>query len=326
MELISVITPAYNASAYLPGMLDSILAQDDERFEVLIVDDGSTDDTLDILREYAMRDSRLRVFHKSNGGAASARNFALERANGELLTFVDSDDWIGPHYLSALRAGLTDDIDLVFCNGEDVLPDGSFNHITDEEHSRRNKDVTVLVKDFETYGSYSHYVAWGALYRRSLAEGIRFPENFALAEDTIYFYSVLRNCKKVRHLPYCGYYYNLRPGSLSHISDHDKLSSEIDAWQFISRLFPQKSVTRRSAEGEMVIRARELFFNLCRTGEEPDMKILRKCSRKIRRYLPEGIKAFKKGRGAGARMGASLLMVGLLPKYSAERYSSGGTE
>lgn len=101
--MISVIIPAYNAQVYLRECLESVLAQTFTDWECLIVDDGSTDSTLAIAREYADTDSRVRVLTKHNGGLADARNFGLQRVNGEWVTFVDSDDMLYPTALSRLH-------------------------------------------------------------------------------------------------------------------------------------------------------------------------------------------------------------------------------
>ena len=96
MDKISVIVPVWNAHEYLNRCVDSILAQTYKNLEVLLVDDGSTDDSLAICRQYAEQDKRVRVFHKDNGGQASARNYALDRATGDYIGDVDKDDRILP--------------------------------------------------------------------------------------------------------------------------------------------------------------------------------------------------------------------------------------
>lgn len=97
--LISVVVPVYNVEKYLPKCLDSLLAQTWQNFELILVDDGSPDGSWNIMRDYAARDSRVRIFKKENGGVSSARNFGMDEARGEYLGFVDPDDWVSPHYL-----------------------------------------------------------------------------------------------------------------------------------------------------------------------------------------------------------------------------------
>ena len=96
MDKISVIVPVWNAHDYLERCIDSIINQTYNNLEILLVDDGSTDDSLEICERYAKQDNRVRVFHKENGGQASARNFALEYSTGDYIGFVDDDDWIFP--------------------------------------------------------------------------------------------------------------------------------------------------------------------------------------------------------------------------------------
>ena len=100
MPEISVIVPAYNTKQYLPRCIDSILSQSFSNFELPLIDDGSTDGGGKICDAYAEKDSRIRVFHKENGGASSARNLGLDKARGEWITFVDSDDFVEKDYFS----------------------------------------------------------------------------------------------------------------------------------------------------------------------------------------------------------------------------------
>lgn len=99
-QLISVILPAYNVEPYLPGCLDSLLAQENGNLEIIVVDDGSRDRTAEIAREYAERDPRIRWYTRENGGIGAARNTGIEHATGEWLAFIDADDQVTPDYFS----------------------------------------------------------------------------------------------------------------------------------------------------------------------------------------------------------------------------------
>ena len=94
--LVSIIVPVYNAERYLHRCIDSVLAQTYTNFELLLINDGSKDNSGEICDKYAVKDSRIRVFHKENGGVSSARNMGIDEAKGEWLSFIDSDDWIEP--------------------------------------------------------------------------------------------------------------------------------------------------------------------------------------------------------------------------------------
>lgn len=105
-ELVTVIVPVHNVEKYLPRCIDSILLQTYRNLEIILVDDGSTDESVTICDEYATKDNRIRVLHKENGGLSSARNTGLDAANGGLITFVDSDDWVAPNYIEVLYVNL----------------------------------------------------------------------------------------------------------------------------------------------------------------------------------------------------------------------------
>lgn len=124
MPKISVIVPVYNAEKYLHRCVDSILSQTFTDFELLLINDGSKDCSGIICDEYAAKDERVRVFHKKNGGASSARNLGLENAKGEWIAFVDSDDYVLPIFLESLIEKIKYDTDLCICS---IIPDYSIS-------------------------------------------------------------------------------------------------------------------------------------------------------------------------------------------------------
>ena len=115
--MISIIVPVYNSEKYLDRCIQSILGQTHKDLELLLVDDGSTDSSGSICDRYAMEDARVRVFHKANGGASTARNLGLDEAQGDWIAFVDSDDWIDAEmYEEMLSAALRHSVDAVYCD------------------------------------------------------------------------------------------------------------------------------------------------------------------------------------------------------------------
>ena len=136
--LVSVIVPVYKAEKWLHRCVDSILAQTMEDFEVLLIDDGSPDRSGEICDEYAAKDSRVWVFHKENGGVSSARNLGLDNAQGEWISFIDSDDWVEVDYL----AGLTENLDADMIS-ESINIIGSFVEKPEEVKYDRSS-----IKDF----------------------------------------------------------------------------------------------------------------------------------------------------------------------------------
>ena len=134
--IISVIVPVYKAEKYLHRCVDSILAQTYTDFELLLINDGSPDNCGAICDEYAIKDSRVRVFHKENGGASTARNLGLDEAKGEWITFVDSDDWIEPNmYEEMISAAKQYMVDAVYC---DMVMEGTSTSVTLQYNSQYN--------------------------------------------------------------------------------------------------------------------------------------------------------------------------------------------
>ena len=102
MDLVSVIVPAYNIQNYIRRCVDSIRNQTYSELEILLIDDGSTDDTGELCDEFAQQDERITVYHKKNGGLSSARNYGIERAHGTYLSFIDADDWVKRDFIEVL--------------------------------------------------------------------------------------------------------------------------------------------------------------------------------------------------------------------------------
>src|SRR5690606_12181953 len=116
MPKVSIILPCYNVEKHIAKSIQSVLAQTYADFELLVVIDGSPDNSKTIAEKYALNDNRIKVFEKPNGGLSDARNYGLERAKGEWITFVDSDDWIGENYFQILENDINEEIDWVLIN------------------------------------------------------------------------------------------------------------------------------------------------------------------------------------------------------------------
>lgn len=184
---ISVIVPVYKVEQYLPRCIDSILAQTFTDFELLLIDDGSPDNSGHICDEYAEKDSRIRVFHKENGGVSSARNVGIAKAEGEWISFVDADDWI-PHNAYA-------EINLIMETEKADLYHWGFTR-TDglhEIHKRvpYNKQYTNVYKFIQTFNY--HHMVWSYLFRKNwiIEQNILFPKAILYSEDQCFLLKYL---------------------------------------------------------------------------------------------------------------------------------------
>ena len=238
--MISIIVPVYNAENFLRRCIDSILAQSYTDFELLLVDDGSPDNCGAICDEYATQDSRVRVLHKENGGVSSARNLGLDNAQGEWVTFIDSDDWVESDFLEKMM--ISADTDLVV--GGNVRPSGELKQATDKLYD------TASMADFleEHLNGSLLRAPWGKLLRYSIIEHyhIRFDEHIRFGEDTIFIYKYLCQCQVVSTISSCGYHYtdkddvwwrNARKYKLSLAEIDDSLGQTLDLTQQLSDKF-----------------------------------------------------------------------------------------
>lgn len=211
MPKISVIVPVYKVEKYLRRCVDSILSQTYLDFELLLVDDGSPDNSGKICDEYAAIDPRVSVFHKPNGGVSSARNLGLENAQGEWVTFIDSDDWVNVDYLNELLKGISSDLSVMSFVLEETdenwgdLPEGIYNGL-------------ILREFLEKYSDTVHLTApWGKLFRRNLLQKhcIKFSLNLNTGEDTIFVLHYLCHIKSIHVLEKNSYHYWREGNSLS---------------------------------------------------------------------------------------------------------------
>lgn len=181
---ISVIVPVYNIEEYLPKCIESVLMQTYKSFELILVDDGSTDNSGKICDEYAAMDSRIIVIHKLNGGQSSARNIGIDIARGEWISFVDGDDWIEPEMYQDMLSIAESDDDFICCSHYDVY-DGDRN-MTYNSTSVVNRFSKKQI--FDELFSSNHLIrfeAWNKLFRRSVINEIRFKEGQLYEE--VYF-------------------------------------------------------------------------------------------------------------------------------------------
>lgn len=181
-QLIEIIVPVYNVEWYLPRCVESLIHQTYERLRIWLVDDGSTDNCPSICDEYALRDPRVVVMHKRNGGQSSARNAALDRIfslpeerRGEWVAFVDSDDWVEPDFIEFL-------LGLQGRTGADAVQCGHWISYSDERevdkdraHRRCAMDSKQAMESVLRNGAWDVTV-WNKLYRVDLLDGLRFPE------------------------------------------------------------------------------------------------------------------------------------------------------
>ena len=208
--MISIIMPVYNVEAYLNRCIDSIIVQTYNHFELLLIDDGSTDRSGTICDDYARQDARIRVFHTKNSGASSARNIGLDEYRGEYVVFFDSDDWIEPQMLEKLHnAIIASHADMAACDVYNVriLENGKYKRVCGKKWGDLKKD-TVLQGEKAVYQiMFKSATLWNKMFSRLLIGTERFNTAMTYAEDTDFLFRILKKIKTCVFLPYIGYNY-----------------------------------------------------------------------------------------------------------------------
>lgn len=297
--MISVIVPVYNTAAWLPRCLDSICAQSYTNLEILCIDDGSTDNSAEILEAYAAKDSRIKVITQQNGGLSAARNTALEYATGEWVAGVDSDDYLDPDIFRRAMTCVTDQVDMVafgvrcVWENEEKHPEIFEKYAADEVQPMSVELASGLLVCF-----------WNKLWRRSVIteHGLRFPHGL-VHEDDAFFYQFVPYARQVARCEAVGYNYAQRSGS---ITKSGQTELETATWytlvmryvlnEYVNRgIDPVDSpwfrlfVTRVYADRYHVVPAgqqgylNELFYSLL---QDLGMQALTKSDYRFRRMVP----------------------------------------
>ena len=243
-ELISIIVPIYNTEKYLHECLDSIINQSYTNFEVLLINDGSTDSSGMICQEYAERDSRFRYIEKENGGVSSARNLGLERSGGAYITFIDSDDWVEFNYLEVLYTALKEnDTDVAISTYKRFAQDGvfylrSYSKENDEflNIGTRSRDsfLEILPKLGEL--DHSFYSISSKLIKRKIIGNLLFDEQVSYAEDLNFFFHLYLEVESVVYVRDYTYIYRTHDASTSQNFNELKALHELEIFK---RMFQQ---------------------------------------------------------------------------------------
>lgn len=217
MPKISIIVPVYNVEEYLENCIDSILNQTFKDFELILVNDGSTDNSLDICKRYKNIDDRICIIDKKNGGLSSARNAGLDIAKGEYIGFVDSDDYIHPQMYDMLyREIIKNNAQISLCDFEKV-----FKYNDNLSNCQEEKDILVeclsniqsLERMIQKNGVV-FIVAWNKLYKKELFNKLRYKEG-AIHEDEFIAHKIIDCTKKLVYINKSLYFYRQREGSIT---------------------------------------------------------------------------------------------------------------
>lgn len=230
--LISIIIPVYKAEKYLEKCIKCVVNQTYRNLEIILVDDGSPDKSGAICDQFAKTDSRVRVIHKENGGAATARNAGLDIMSGTYVAFVDADDYMEACYIETLYHLLTDgEAQVAICGFKTIDENGNpvFIDKLHEENPVEDAETLQVVNKYtgndiilqDLQGHWEHVAPWGKLYQADLFEGIRYP-HWPAYEDEHVFIRVFDQVKVAVQSTKRLYYYVQHAGSLMNTSYNEK--------------------------------------------------------------------------------------------------------
>lgn len=302
MKEISVIVPVYNAEEHVRECVDSIINQSFNCFEIILVDDGSTDMSGAICDTYAEFDARIRVIHKSNEGVASARNLGLKFAEGNYIAFIDSDDIVEKTYLERLyNALIQTDSDLAFCNYTEFnepskLECMSWEKIENKGMTKRggiNKEQ-VIVDKWEAFHDYfvgkRWYMCtvWGMLVKKDFLKNQEFRKMEYAEDETFVIECVLRN-PKIILIPYCGYGYMRWDSSVT------KKVGDINIQQMINLLYGRKMIyqsskldaSKKIKEEALLCYAETLYFTISFLVKKGDFEYYLENVEKLNHYIDD---------------------------------------
>ena len=268
----SLILPVYNVAPYLKRCIDSILEQDFNDYEIILVDDGSTDASAQICDTYAENYPNIRVIHKANGGLSSARNAGFEVAEGEYIWWIDSDDWIEHEALPELyRAGCSNRPDIIKFNYYRVVAEQQAVIVGLEPGLYKGTENVekLLNKAFYSVGEFS-LSAWGHVYRREFLKklNLRFvSERIIGSEDYLFNLSALPHASAVCVLPALLYNYEMREGSLSNHYKKDLFRRYEELYRLLIKEYQRTEILDHFRDGISFFFAWHLIRGTCITQE-----------------------------------------------------------
>ena len=239
--LVSIIVPVYNSEEYLSKCLDSLINQTYKNIQIVIINDGSPDNSEIICKKYAEIDSRITYVFKENGGVSDARNYGLDYSKGDIISFVDPDDWISSDAIEKIVRVMIDD-------GSDIVSFG-VKYVDENDNLIRTVAVEkkeclsteVAMEEFLKYNKIKQQV-WDKIYKKSVIGGIRFEKGRAI-EDVFWVHQILGEAKKISVIPNPFYYYLQRSNSVMGAGYSPKWLDVLDALRircdYIKERFPK---------------------------------------------------------------------------------------
>lgn len=263
-RMISIIVPVYNVENYLPQCLNSIITQKYQNWECILIDDGSTDNSGLICDNYSQKDNRITIIHQTNQGVSVARNTGIKYANGQYITFVDSDDWIDENYLSCLLKGLESNSDIIASGLIQEFPDNTTQIFvpTKDYTFPLNKEYTNIFVEMNKLNLFYGPVA--KLYKHAIIKKyhIRFPKNCSYGEDLIFNYQYLSHIKKITCISVANYHYRIiGTGTLSTRFRPDQFDTDYSQWKILCMFYKERKMWNLISQEYLYLRLWGIIYD-----------------------------------------------------------------
>ena len=260
-ELISVILPVYGVEKYLPMCIESLITQTYKDIEIILVDDGSPDNCPNICDQYALKDSRIKVLHKKNGGVSSARNSGLRMSSGAYIYFMDSDDLLAPRFLECMyKAMIIENCDMAICaftSDEEQFHRFGNGDTLCEKTSIEKKDLLEKIVFSTDVAGY----AWNKLLKRSIIGELVFDETVHMNEYQLFILQYATRVKKATLLHDVLYYYRLSNTSAINQKWNDRKASAFVAYLMIAKLINECDFSNELVQKYAGTKATNLAIN-----------------------------------------------------------------
>lgn len=234
--MVSIVVPVYNAEKFINRCVDSLLAQTYQDFEILLVDDGSSDDSFSICKSYEQKDSRVIAVHKENGGVSSARNFGMELARGEWIGFVDADDNVYPRYLGSYF-NLGDEADLLIQGYKQInVKDGSTSYYSEPDSIIKAESMMPYI--LKTQKTWHLGYVWCKLFRSEIIKiyQLKFDTSIHQCEDLLFCISYLQYVKILNNISVNDQYVYFRVSSQGRYKKQDQISLQYKLYYATCRI------------------------------------------------------------------------------------------
>ena len=252
---VSIIVPVYNVEKYLSECINSLTNQTYKNIEIILVDDGSTDNSGAICDEFAKADQRIIVYHTENRGVSASRNLALSKLTGEYVTFVDSDDWVDEEYIEYLLTGIINNkVEIAICN--------HYKYYTNGKTRKMLYFKERVVSNEKALSPFSkYYISYSCTTLFKMNDNLRFDETSKVGEDLIFRTMYLLNTPRM----YAGsrplYYYRIHPNSTTQSMSFEKHYSEYLSWLKVLDLLKDNNLIYRMRMNRCVRKTQKVLRN-----------------------------------------------------------------